>query len=295
MQWEDQDWKQTTRSTFAAFFVIVVFCSGVPLSALPSDMVATTLANPLALTFREFKTLKAWGMPNEVSGDPYSRAIEWNTVQSEMYVVWLDSDQYETIRNKRGYICWTWLRKSLLPAVPNPKGPKAQGLTSPELFPSSFLILKYKLIYGIFFKLFLAVLVSGRKHNQMGSNSIYIKCIRVRTCSYWIFSVGKRRCRGCGARALCKRVASRNRKNVSVDQEAMVWKRCSLSVSPVNFGVAFLIQEECSCSNESFEVLFYHAGSKRTWKKWATSQHFQNRAHTLLLHRSKFVIVLDHR
>lgn len=55
------------------------------------------------------------------------------------------------IRNKRGYICWTWLRKSLLPAVPNPKGPKAQGLTSPELFPSSFLILK---LYGIFFKLF---------------------------------------------------------------------------------------------------------------------------------------------
>ena len=43
------------------------------------------------------------------------------------------------------------LRKSLLPAVPNPKGPKAQGLTSPELFPSSFLILK---LYGIFFKLF---------------------------------------------------------------------------------------------------------------------------------------------
>lgn len=155
MQWEDQDSKQTTRSTFAAFFVIVVFCSGVPLSALPSDMVATTLANPLALTFREFKTLKAWGMPNEVSGDPYSRAIEWNTVQSEMYVVWLDSDQYELFGTSEATFAGHDCARVSYQLCRIQKGPKLRDWHLPSYFQARFWFWNYMVYFSnFFFKLF---------------------------------------------------------------------------------------------------------------------------------------------
>ena len=83
-------------------------------ASMPAQSKLAMKSKPIALTLREFNTLRAWGMPKEVCDSQSSWHSDWN-------------DHWLTLDKNSSYwfwdfISWTWSLKRLQPALQNVKG-----------------------------------------------------------------------------------------------------------------------------------------------------------------------------